>query len=85
MEQQLASIAERMKQLKMDNSRMSQRNSTLERVLNFREGEIAELQDKHKVGCYLDLRHMTAQAFEFKQEYSCTVAYCIMIPSASRS
>ena len=50
MEQQLAEIAEKMRQLKTDNSKIASRNSTLERVLQFREGEIAELQEQNRVG-----------------------------------
>ena len=49
MEQQLTETSEKLKQLEVDNSKITQRNSTLEKVLVFREGEIAELQDQHKV------------------------------------
>ena len=49
MEQQLAEMAEKMRQLKTDNSKIASRNSTLERVLQFREGEIAELQEQNRV------------------------------------
>ena len=55
MEQQLAEMAERMRQLKMDNNKIASRNSTLERVLQFREGEIAELQEQNRV------RHLSVQ------------------------
>lgn len=49
MEQQLLDTSEKLKQLEVDNSKITLRNSTLEKVLVFREGEIAELQDQHKV------------------------------------
>ena len=49
MEQQLSVMADKLKQLKVDNRKVSQRNSTLEKVLVFKEGEIAELQDQNRV------------------------------------
>ena len=49
MEQQLAAMADKLKQLKVDNSKITHRNSTLEKVLVFKEGEIAELQDQNRV------------------------------------
>ena len=49
MEQQLTETSEKLKQLEVHNSKITQRNSTLEKVLVFREGEIAELQDQNKV------------------------------------
>ncbi|KAL3133433.1 hypothetical protein ABBQ38_007298 [Trebouxia sp. C0009 RCD-2024] len=49
MEQQLLDTSEKLKQLEVDNSKITLRNSTLEKVLVFREGEIAELQDQHKI------------------------------------
>ncbi|DBA88707.1 TPA: hypothetical protein ACH3X2_004809 [Trebouxia sp. C0005] len=51
MAEQLAAMAAQMEQLKVDNSKMASRNITLEKVLVFREGEIAELQDQN---CILD-------------------------------
>lgn len=50
MEQQMSEMAEKLEQLKVENSKISQRNSTLEKVLVFREGEIADLQDQNRVG-----------------------------------
>lgn len=61
MEQQLSEVAEKLKQLKVDNSKITQRNSTLEKVLVFREGEIAELQDQNKV-CFGCLELVTPQS-----------------------
>ncbi|MCJ1304749.1 hypothetical protein MMC08_007562, partial [Hypocenomyce scalaris] len=49
MEEQLAAIAAQMQQLKTDNGRIASRNNTLEKVLFFKESEIAQLQDKHKI------------------------------------
>jgi hypothetical protein len=49
MAEQLAPMAAQMEQLKVDNSKMASRNITLEKVLVFREGEIAELQDQNCV------------------------------------
>lgn len=49
MQEQLAAMAEKMQQLKTDNSKIASRNSTLEKVLVFRESEIAELQDQNHV------------------------------------
>ncbi len=49
MAEQLAAMAAQMEQLKVDNSQMASRNITLEKVLVFREGEIAELQDQNCV------------------------------------
>ena len=53
MAEQLAAMAAQMEQLKVDNSRMASRNVTLEKVLVFREGEIAELQDQNCVGAWV--------------------------------
>ncbi|DBB09425.1 TPA: hypothetical protein ACH3X3_007993 [Trebouxia sp. C0006] len=55
--EQLAAMAAQMEQLKVDNSRMASRNITLEKVLVFREGEIAELQDQN---CILDAEPQAA-------------------------
>ncbi len=52
MAEQLAAMAAQMEQLKVDNSRMASRNITLEKVLVFREGEIAELQDQNCVSAW---------------------------------
>ena len=52
MEEQLAAIAAQMQQLKTDNGRIASRNNTLEKVLFFKESEIAQLQDKHKVNVH---------------------------------
>lgn len=57
MAEQLAAMAAQMEQLKVDNSRMASRNVTLEKVLVFREGEIAELQDQN---CILDAEPQAA-------------------------
>ena len=55
MEQQMSEMAEKLEQLKVENSKISQRNSTLEKVLVFREGEIAELQDQNRVGSQIQV------------------------------
>ncbi|DBA74402.1 TPA: hypothetical protein ACH3X1_011160 [Trebouxia sp. C0004] len=57
MAEQLAAMAAEMEQLKVDNSKMASRNTTLEKVLVFREGEIAELQDQN---CILDAEPQAA-------------------------
>lgn len=49
MQQQLSEMAEKLNQLKVDNSKITQRNSTLEQVLVIKESEITELQDQSKV------------------------------------
>lgn len=49
MQQQLSEMAEKVKLLKVDNSKITQRNSTLEQVLVIKESEITELQDQSKV------------------------------------
>ena len=49
MQEQLADMAAQMQQLKIDSSRIASRNNTLEKVLCFKESEIAQLQDKHNV------------------------------------
>ncbi len=63
MEEQLAAMAAQMQQLKMDNSKIASRNSTLEKVLVFREGEIAELQDQNHVSCYSSLYTLSMTTF----------------------
>ena len=60
MEQQLSAMADKLKQLKVDNSKITQRNSTLEKVLVFKEGEIAELQDQNRVRSSFDFSQHSA-------------------------
>lgn len=63
MEQQLSAMADKLKQLKVDNSKITQRNSTLERVLVFNEGEIAELQNQNRVSSSLEFSDHSARGY----------------------
>lgn len=57
MQQQLSAMAEKLQQLKVDNSNITQRNSTLEKVLVIKESEITELQDQSKVRASFKFSH----------------------------
>lgn len=76
MEQQLSVMADKLKQLKVDNSKITQRNSTLERVLVFKEGEIAELQDQNRVSSSLNFSDHSGQSICCTSYQKCP--FCIV-------